>query len=102
MMHQGDHMADAKKMGDGWVFDDGAVLYPSLYDNKGKKVSLGGSPVGYGKLLPGVFQRYELGGTQGQHVVRTPADKVEILHKLAVILYTRKEDRQPLWSTLVR
>lgn len=95
-------MADAKKMGDGWVVDDGAVLYPSLYDNKGKKVSLGGSPVGYGKLWPGVFQRCELGGTQGQHVVRTPADKVEILHKLAVILYTRKEDRQPLWSTLVR
>lgn len=85
-------MADAKKMVEGWVFGEGAVMYPYLYDD-GKRVLVGAYPVGYSKWLPGVFKWYELGGTQGRHIHNTPADKVEILHELGVKLYD-KEGRQ--------
>jgi hypothetical protein len=86
-------MADAKKMVEGWVFGEGAVMYPYLYDDDGKRMLAGAYSVGYGKWLPGVFKWYELGGTQGRHIHSTPADKVEAAHAFGVRLYD-KEGRQ--------
>ena len=86
-------MADAKKMVESWVFGEGAVMYPYLYDDDGKRMLAGAYPVGYSRWLPGVFKWYVLGGDSGQHIHSTPADKVEILHELGVKLYD-KEGRQ--------
>lgn len=81
-------MADAKKMVEGWVFGDGAVIYPSLYDVEGKKVRVGAYAIGFARWEPdGTFKWFELGGTQGRHVHRTHAARVEIEHSLGVWLY---------------
>lgn len=81
-------MVDAKKMVEGWVFGDGAVIYPYLYDVEGKKVRVGAYAIGFARWeLDGPFKWFELGGTQGCHVHRTHAARITIEHSLGVWLY---------------
>lgn len=66
LMQQDYHMADAKKMVEGWVFGEGAVMYPYLYDDDGKRMLAGAYPVGYSRWLPGVFKWYALVAKHGR------------------------------------